>query len=50
MGKKFITLQRLSKKYKLFAEDIKNVFQRTGRKIPSLPRYEKTEKVYDDDT
>lgn len=50
MGKKFITLVARSKKYRLFSEDIQNVFQKPIRKIPHIPRYMEAVKAYDDDT
>jgi hypothetical protein len=50
MGKKFITLIARSKKYRLFSEDIQNVFQKPIRKIPHIPRFMEAAKAYDDDT
>lgn len=50
MGKKFITLVARSKKYRLFSEDIQNVFQKPIRKIPLIPRYMEAVKTYEDDT
>jgi Ca2+-binding EF-hand superfamily protein len=50
MGKKFITLMSHNKKYRLYSEDIQNVFQKTIRKIPHLPKYLEAFKAYDDDT
>lgn len=50
MGKKFITLQAHAKKYRLYSDDIQNVFQKLIRKIPHIPRFSEAEKAYDDDT
>lgn len=50
MGKKFITLMAQSKKYRLYSDDIQNVFQKPIRKIPQIPRYMESFKAYDDDT
>lgn len=50
MGKKFITLLAQSKKYRLYSEDIQNVFQKPIRKVPHIPRFIETFKAYDDDT
>lgn len=50
MGKKFITLQAQSKKYRLYSEDIQNVFQKPIRKVPRIPRFIDSFKPYDEDT
>lgn len=50
MGKKFITLQRQSIKYRLFAADIKNVFQKQNKKLPIVPKYVESSIIYDDET
>jgi hypothetical protein len=50
MGKKFITLMAHTKKYRLYSEDIQNVFQKPIKKIPHIPRYMEAVKAYDDDT
>lgn len=50
MGKKFVTLLAQSKKYRLYSEDILNVFQKPIRKVPRIPRFLDTFKAYDDDT
>jgi hypothetical protein len=50
MGKKFITLMAKSKKYRLYSEDILNVFQKPIRKVPLIPRFTLTFKDYDEDT
>jgi hypothetical protein len=50
MGKKFITLMADKKKYRLYSDDIQNVFQKPIRKIPRLPRFMEAVKPYDDDT
>ena len=39
MGKKFITLAAHSKRYKLYSDDIKSVFQKRIKKLPILPSY-----------
>lgn len=50
MGKKFIILQSQKKKYRLFSEDIKMVYMKGPRKVPTIPRYQSQDKSYDDDT
>lgn len=39
MGKKFITLSIHSKRFKLYSDDIKSVFQKRITKLPLLPSY-----------
>ena len=39
MGKKFISLSIHSKRYKLYSDDIKSVFQKRIKKLPMLPSY-----------
>ena len=50
MGKKFITLMTNMKKYRLYSDDIQNVFQKAIRKVPRLPKFMEAVKTYDDDT
>lgn len=50
MGKKFVTLVTQSKKYRLYPEDIKNIFQKQIRKVPAVPRFEKDNHYYDEET
>jgi hypothetical protein len=50
MGKKFITLLAQSKRYRLYSEDIQNVFQKPIRKVPHIPRFIEAFKAYDEDT
>lgn len=50
MGKKFITLLNQSKRYRLYSQDILNVFQKPIRKIPIIPKFAEAYKPYDDDT
>lgn len=50
MGKKFVTLVKQSRKYRLYPEDIKNIFQKQIRKIPPVPKFEKDYHFYNEDT
>jgi len=48
MGKKFITLQSPNKKYRLYSEDIKMVFKKLIRKLPSIPAFDSNDKTYEE--
>lgn len=39
MGKRFISLSIHSKRYKLYSDDIKSVFQKRIKKLPMIPSY-----------
>jgi hypothetical protein len=39
MGKKYITLCSKGTRYRLYSDDIKNVFQKTIRKVPTPPSF-----------
>ena len=50
MAKKYILLLSQDKKYKLYSEDIKNVFMKSIRKIPHIPNFIIPFKNEEDDT
>ena len=47
MGKKFIVLQSMKKKYRLYSEDIKKVFPKAIRKLPTIPAFASVAKAYE---
>ena len=50
MGKKFIYLHVHKKTYKFYSLDIKFVYQKNARALPSIPKYCDQDKTMDIDT
>jgi hypothetical protein len=47
MGRKFLTIKQHENKHKLFMNDIKMIFRKTKKITPTIPYFQKTEKIDD---